>query len=191
MITIHTTADDFSELRFAFSPLTELIMSVKVLRDPTRHALHIPWVTRTRPLVEGPDFLTPPPDGPFPDFEAELGRVAATPPDEVVREVTSYSRRLEQNGGGPLPEPVRLLLDDPALGLQRLDDALRTYWNAALDEHWPRIRALLEGDVLYRARRLALEGAEGLFQDLHHVVSWRDGNLLLDKKFDADVWLNG
>lgn len=207
MITIHTSPDDLSELRFAFSPLTELIMSVKVLRDPTRHALHIPWVTRTRPLVEEldisllvslvagvgyiPDFLTPPPDGPFPDFEAELGRVAATPTDEVIREVTSYARHLEENGGGPLPEAARLLLDDPASGLSRLVAALRSYWDAALDEHWARIRTLLEGDVLYRARRLALEGAEGLFQDLHQVVSWKDGNLLLDKKFDAEVWLNG
>jgi len=195
--------EDLSALRFAFSPLTELVMSVKTLRDPTRHALHIPWVTRTRTVAdtldisilvglvarEGyiPDFLTPPPVGPYPEFDNELARVRATPATEVVREVESYARHLETNGSGPLPESARVLLDDPVAGVQHLIDVLRRYWDATLAEHWPRIRALLEGDVLYRARRLALEGAQGLFDDLHPLVSWRHGELLVDKTFDAEV----
>jgi DNA-binding transcriptional ArsR family regulator len=203
MITIHLAPDDFSELRFAFSPLTELIMSVKVLRDPSRHALHIPWVSETRALVQGldvslllslvagagyvPDFLTPPPEGPYPSFEEELKRVEATPANEVVREVESYARHLERNGDGTLPDPAHRLLESPQVGMRDLVDVLQAYWDASLEHHWPRISALLEGDVLYRARRLALEGAEGLFQDLHQVVSWRDGDLLLDKRFDAEV----
>jgi DNA-binding transcriptional ArsR family regulator len=203
MITIHMTPDDFSELRFAFSPLTELVMSVKVLQDPTRHALHIPWVSETRPLVGTvdislllslvarvgciPDFLTPPPDGPYPDFGQELARLEATPADEVVRELESYGRLLERSGAGGLPNSAMTLLDEPQDGMRKLVEALRTYWQVAFERHWPRIRALLEGDVLYRARRLALEGPEGLFQDLHQVVSWRDGNLLLNKSFDAEV----
>jgi DNA-binding transcriptional ArsR family regulator len=47
---------------------------------------------------------------------------------------------------------------------------------------------LLEGDVLYRARTLALEGPVALFANLHPEVSWKDGVLILDKhNHDADV----
>ena len=50
-----------------------------------------------------------------------------------------------------------------------------------------RLRALLEGDLLYRAKRLALAGADGLFGDLHPSVSWKDGVLSVDKRVDLDV----
>jgi DNA-binding transcriptional ArsR family regulator len=71
--------------------------------------------------------------------------------------------------------------------LERLTAALRSYWGATLASYWPRLRALLEGDLLYRAKRLALEGADGLFGDLHPSVSWKDGVLSVDKRVDLDV----
>ena len=76
-----------------------------------------------------------------------------------------------------------------ALGaaLERLTAALRSYWGATLASYWPRLRALLDGDLLYRAKRLALEGADGLFGDLHPSVSWKDGVLSVDKRVDLDV----
>ncbi|TCN39153.1 helix-turn-helix protein [Kribbella orskensis] len=43
--------------------------------------------------------------------------------------------------------------------------------------HWGRIRALLEGDVLYRGRRLGQAGPAGLFEDLAESVRWRHGAL--------------
>jgi DNA-binding transcriptional ArsR family regulator len=48
--------------------------------------------------------------------------------------------------------------------------------------HWPRIRAVLDADIGYRARRLAAGGAELLFADLHPDLRWRDGRLLADRR---------
>ena len=45
------TADDVARLRFAFSPLWELVMSLRVLRAPSRHSLHLPWLRAVRPRL--------------------------------------------------------------------------------------------------------------------------------------------
>ena len=47
---------------------------------------------------------------------------------------------------------------------------------------WPRIRAILEGDVVYRSLQLARGGAEALFADLEPRVRWADGVLYVDAK---------
>ena len=36
--------DDLLRTRFAISPLFELAASVRVLRDPGGHSVHLPWV---------------------------------------------------------------------------------------------------------------------------------------------------
>jgi DNA-binding transcriptional ArsR family regulator len=78
---------------------------------------------------------------------------------------------------GPLPATVEELRRDPAAGLDRLARGIETYWHLALAEHWPRIRDLLEGDILHRARRIAEGGADLLFRDLHPQVEWRPDTL--------------
>ncbi|GAB3891094.1 hypothetical protein GCM10027612_36380 [Microbispora bryophytorum subsp. camponoti] len=157
------TPDDVARLRFAFSPMWELVASLRVLRAPGRHSLHLPWLRAVRPRlreadlrdlfalvpVNGyiPDFLTPPPGTPLPDFAAELERVRATPPatayEEIVWVQTSDTAAL------------RRFADDPAEGVRRVADQLRAYWAVAFEEFWPGIRALLEADVMWRARTLA------------------------------------
>lgn len=104
MIEIPVTVRDLSQLRFAWSPLWEVVASLRVLQAPARHAVHLPWVEQARPaladLVVDPvwplalalvpptgylaDFLTPPPTTPLPDLADELATVAATPA-RVVR----------------------------------------------------------------------------------------------------------
>ncbi|GAA4224850.1 hypothetical protein FHR32_006834 [Streptosporangium album] len=56
---------------------------------------------------------------------------------------------------GPPTGRLERLHDDPEEGLERLAEEIRNYWEAAIAPYWPRIRTLLEGDVLYRARLLA------------------------------------
>ncbi|WP_206066767.1 DUF5937 family protein [Nonomuraea composti] len=46
--------------------------------------------------------------------------------------------------------------------------------------HWPRVRAVLDADVTYRARQLAAGGAARLFADLHPDLHWHDGRLRLE-----------
>src|SRR5713101_3356032 len=95
--------EDVARIRFAFSPLWEAVHSLIVLRAPTAHALHVPWV-RSALLkvveldlselfalvpVRGPtaDFLDPPPTSPLPEFGAELDAVRRTPPERVIAEL--------------------------------------------------------------------------------------------------------
>ena len=96
MIRVHFTPEDLAEIRFAFSPTWELVMSaMKALKNPAKHALHLPWVQEARTAIDGrdlgilfaltsgthyvPDFVTPPPTTPFPELEEELELVAGTP----------------------------------------------------------------------------------------------------------------
>jgi hypothetical protein len=185
------TCEDVARVRFAFSPLFEVVMSLVVLRAPAAHALHLPWVRATRPLLagldlaelfalvprDGPsaDFLGPPPGSPLPDFADELEAVRATPPDRVARELAEVP-------GLPAPIAARIRAD-PAAAITRLADTLQVYWEIALAPHWPRIHALLEADVLWRTRRLAAGGTASLFDDLHETITWHHGQLTA-----ADPW---
>jgi len=86
-----------------------------------------------------------------------------------------------------LPAVLEPFVEDPAAGLAAVVELLRAYWDRALAPHWPRVRALLEGDVLHRAREMADGGAERLFADVDPTVSWADGILSIDKRAQQDV----
>lgn len=197
MIELRLTVEDVAQTRFAVSPLLEAVMSFRALREPARHALHLPWVRRARAALVGvdldllaalvpgpgylPDFLSPPPTTPLPELADELAAVAAVPPDRVRTEVGWVYE------GRAVPRILRPLVDDPAAGLPALVDALAAYWDAALAPVWPRVRAVLEGDVFHRATRLTTGGAAALFADLHPQVVWRGDRLRIDRPHDADA----
>jgi DNA-binding transcriptional ArsR family regulator len=197
MFTMRFGPGALARVRFAISPLAEVRRSHLVLDDPGSQALHLPWVVEARraladldlaPLraldpvdVYTPDFVSPPPISPLAEFEDELARVAATPPEQVRAEVQRSYRRRE------LPAVLQPLLDDTPAALAALVDLIRAYWDRALAPHWPRLRAVLEGDVLHRARQIADGGAERLFADIESGVSWSDGVLRIEKRFDASL----
>ncbi|GIH21164.1 DUF5937 family protein [Rugosimonospora africana] len=180
MIEWKFTPDDVARIRLAFSPLGELVRSLIVLRAPARHSLHLPWTKATRPLLAGldlaelfalvpihgdtADFLTPPPTSPLPDLDDELAAVRHTPPDQLAREAADMV-----GTAAPIWQRIQ---KDPAGAAHRIADTLQAYWSVALAEHWPRIRAVLEADVLWRSQRLAAGGARLLFEDLHATVKW-------------------
>jgi hypothetical protein len=78
-------------------------------------------------------------------------------------------------------------VDDPATAVAGLAELLRAYWDRALRDHWPRVRALLEGDVLHRARQMADGGAGRLFADLDPAVTWADGVLRIEKGIERTL----
>jgi DNA-binding transcriptional ArsR family regulator len=133
-----------------------------------------------------PDFLTPPPTTPFPDFETELALMLATPFDLVRRDIEKNFSDL-----AVVPDYASGFLADPASALAALAQTLRLYWHNTLALHWPRIRLLLEGDVMLRSRQLALSGGAGLFATLHHDLSYQAGILLRQSQRDIDIWLDG
>ena len=186
-----------ARVRFAISPLAEVRRSRRVLDDPGSQALHLPWAIDARrttadldlaPLraldpvdVYTPDFISPPPTSPLAEFEDELARIAATPVAQVRAEICRTYR------GRQLPAVLEPLLHDTPAAIGGLVDLLRAYWDRALAPHWPRLQAVLEGDVLHRARQIADGGAERLFADVDPSVSWADGVLRIDKKFDETL----
>jgi hypothetical protein len=90
-------------VRFAHSPVRELVASLLVLKDPARQPMHGGWLSVARQKVGGaelellsalapvgrylPSFLMPPPTGPSGVLADELAAVAASPPAVVRAEL--------------------------------------------------------------------------------------------------------
>ena len=179
----------------------ELVISLRLLRDPSRAGLHLPWIESARPELPGldlaaalsllppegyiPDFLTPPPSTPLANFEDDLDLVRATPAKQVRYDVGLLV-------GRRAPTPLqRAFLDHPRRTVNRLATAFAAYWERTLEPHWPRVHALLQADVHHRARRLTEGGPAALFADLHPGVQWSDGRLSVEVAFDEEIALEG
>jgi hypothetical protein len=191
--------EDLGRVRFAVSPLYELVSSLDVLRDPAAHSLHEPWAREVRAAVKDvdfwlldaalpevgycyrPDFIAPPPERHTSELHDELERVKATPPDQVARELGwAYPRGL--------PPGARRLLDE---GLDGLVDAMAAYWERAIAPFWPQLKTILETDIAARAAQLAAGGPLAALSDLHPDVAYRDGVLEIRRPYEATVDLEG
>ena len=181
--------EDLLRCRFALSPLWETTNAVRTLAEPQRHGYHLSWLRQVHPQLPRlelaplvavqprhgytPDFLAPPPQSPLVTIDQELERVRSTPADVVAVEL---GRSLAQREGAP-PAALRALLADPATAAERLAELLERCWQLLLAPWWERIRDLLDGDIAFRARRLADGGLERLFADLDPSVRF-DGDIL-------------
>jgi DNA-binding transcriptional ArsR family regulator len=201
MLALRFGATDVAEVRFAISPLIELMRSVRALDEPAAHALHLPWIVEARertrglslevllalqpPGVYSPDFINPPPARPLVELEEELTGMTRVPPDQIRTEV------MAAYAGRRMPDVLEPFVRNPARAVDGLIALLREYWARTLAQHWPRIRSVLDGDLLYRAREMTLGGARRLFNDIDPTVSWRDDVLWLKKPVAAEIDLNG
>ena len=192
---------DLARMRFAISPMFEMVSSLVALRDPSSAATHLPWVERTRGKLAGldlgaaltlapptgyiPDFITPPPMTPVASIEDELAILRATPREQTVHEMGIFLR------GRKPPAVLRELVDEPERGIARLADVLEAYWERAVAPDWPRVRALLQADIQYRARALTERGPAALFADVNPLIAWADGTLEVGIHFDRDLELAG
>ncbi|WP_128375880.1 ArsR/SmtB family transcription factor [Streptomyces cavernae] len=197
MIIFVLGVEDLADTRFALSPLHETLFSLRVLQDPGLSALHLPWrrsvlgelgelgtldadllmslVARRRTL---PDFLTPNPTSFAPVFEEELAVVRQACPAQVRHDL------LLAHAPDPLPGALHDAVADDArvTGLRdAICEVLTRYWEVALEPMWPQMRLVLEADMTYRARQLALGGARLLFADMHPNLRWQSGELCIDK----------
>ncbi|MEU6233624.1 helix-turn-helix domain-containing protein [Kitasatospora sp. NPDC047058] len=185
--------DDLAATWFGHSPLQEAVLSLRARVWPGYYPEQRPWVAGWQSRYEAldtemlaaliapsafvPDFLTPRPTTPRPDFSAELAGMAATPPEVVRADVLAAY----EGGGNPLPPVLAGLIDDPEALTARVAEALEAYWTRCLaPAWWPRARSVLEADIAYRGRMLSERGAEGLFADLDFRISWHAGVLRLN-----------
>lgn len=193
MIELRMEVGDLADTRFAVSALAETVLSLRVWLLPGYYVLQLPWLQRARPAVGDlditpllalvgahravPDFLTARPAEPVAEFEAELARIRAVEPARVAADVRAALQ------GRPVPAVLAADLDRPARLRDRIAELLQQYWTVALEPHWPRMRGVLEADMLYRARQLTRGGARLLFADLHPTIGWRDGMLRLELSY--------
>ena len=201
MIEIVFDTEALTGVRFAISPSIELVASLSVLEDPSRGALHLPWVERARARTSeldlapiralqasdtyNPDFIHPLPTSPLTRFEEQLGTMLSTPVEQIRAEVrVAYE-------GRAIPSVLRPFLSEPRAAVVRLAELMSSYWELAIADDWERVRALLEHDVLYRARQIADGGTLALFADLDETVRWDDGVLRIDKDCEGTQKFRG
>jgi DNA-binding transcriptional ArsR family regulator len=138
-----------------------------------------------RPRSWLPDFLTPPPISSLAALDDELAVVLATPPEQIRVDVTAAA------ASAPLSPVLRELLEEPERTLPQLVDGIRDWWRVAIEPDWPRMQALLEADIGYRTRQLAIGGVEQLFDNLHPTLSWAGDRLVSNDPLATALDLNG
>lgn len=177
MVRYQLVGMDLAGVRFAVSPLNELVLSLRAWRDPGRYPLNLRWLHELEEVRGGldedlllaltntrlwtPDFLNPRPYSPLTRIDDELAQLAGTGHDVVRRGLRDV------HGTGDLPGPLR---GPAARVLGRIVTALTEYWRVCFEPHWPRMRALLEGDVTYRGRQIARHGLAAMFAGLSPTV---------------------
>lgn len=169
---------DLGEVRFAISPLNELTLSLRALKDPGRFPLHLPWLRKvdgadldrtallalTNDLLWTPDFLNPRPRTPLARLEAEFDAVASTPPAQI-------KAGLEKIHGTALPPPLG---GDPTRVRDRILNALHDYWSACFAPHWTRMATLLEADIVHRGHVIVQQGLAEMVAGLSPRVRLND-----------------
>ncbi|RSS82882.1 DUF5937 family protein [Streptomyces sp. WAC06614] len=197
---------DLLRCRFAVSPLWETQGAVRTLLRPHRQGYHLPWLRQIRAAADrldlrplwalmparghSCDFLGAPPLGPGSTFAQELERVRSADPWAAHDEIR---RSLADTPGATAGETGQLLLSDPERAVELLADLLDQAWQVLVAPHWPRLRALLEADVLFHARRLAAGGLAELFDGLHPSLRWdaETDTLVVDRPSHHDRHLGG
>ncbi len=210
MIELEFTHEDYRLIRFAFSPIAEVALSLRVLSVGRHGGLHAPWLASVRRRLDGvdmelltalvrptgyvPDFLTPPPPGRSVGIEECLAQIARTPVDAVGYELDHLAGHSVAQGGPGRERRVALLrglVDDPGQALSAIVTQLELYWRAALDPHWPRIHALLRADLAHRLEEMASGGVARLFSTLHPSVAMRGDLLTIVKYYHGRAQLRG
>ncbi|WP_019200422.1 helix-turn-helix transcriptional regulator [Tsukamurella sp. 1534] len=194
MLTYVLDVADMSGVRFVLSPLNEAALSLFHLRPGERTAPHLQrWrqnAQAQRDLYDHrvidaliapsgnaiPDFLTPMPDlgDARPTLADGLAAIAATDGAVVHAQLDDL-----REGAKPSPALAKLLDSDDAGA--RIAAALERYHRVAIAPIWPALNRILEADITFRGRELALGGPTRLFASLTPHLSWdRDGRLRLD-----------
>ncbi|MEZ0108773.1 DNA-binding transcriptional ArsR family regulator [Catenulispora sp. EB89] len=191
MITVELGLDELAATSFVCSALLETGMSLRMWTHAGYYAEQVPLFNRMRPAFERldtelltalvgswrwiPDFLTPRPTTPWPDFHKELAALRATPLERIWPDLERTFVEID----GAVPPRLTRGRRDPGGLLAEIADAFEAYWETCLaPEWWPRARSVLEADIVYRARVLVERGAGALFTGLGDRLSW-DGRRLV------------
>jgi len=200
MIRLRLAASSFTQMRFGFSPISELADSLYMLHSARLEPLYRDWGEQARQRMRGLDHellrAIVPHRGVIPEFpqgaagiattiEQQLKLLADWEPDLLRAELRAVWH------GTDLPPAAEQLIAAGPAGLARLADVFRAYWEAALEPHWPRMRAVLEAEIAYRARQLTRGGLAELLTDLHPQVELEQDCIRINKPRIGDYDLAG
>lgn len=190
-LTIDLDVSELAGTRFAISPLSETVSGLQQLGGRHRQPSNLRWIRwaadeiadrplalpRTWPLIVNdrpswPQFLVPAPVSAGTTIDQDLAAMRRT----TARQVRASLQRVF---GDDQPAAAAELAAHPAAGLRAIATELREAHERLVAPHWPRLRAVLDADIAYRAAQLAKGGADRLFADLHPDLHWRDGRLTL------------
>ncbi|MEV0273947.1 helix-turn-helix domain-containing protein [Hamadaea sp. NPDC050747] len=206
MSEVRFEVGDLTDVRFCTSPLWETVFSVRAYADPGRFPALSPWFRAVREALAVdpdaaarwaylaefvrpgswlPDFLTPPPPGRHGDFRDELAVVLATPPETVRADILACA------GWTPITRAARTAADHPEEALPDLGTAIEAWHRVAIAPHWPRMQALLDGDIAYRTRQLSRGGLRLLFETLAPNTRWEGDRLICEDPWDLQLTVAG
>jgi DNA-binding transcriptional ArsR family regulator len=189
MIELRMTAGDFTQLRFACSPVDEAIGSLYMLHTGQVHPLYQGWADSARQRLGTLDttllqaiapprrtLLTPPLDlgGPA-TIEYQLKLVANWPPQLLRAELEAVWQGL------PMPAAARQVIAGGADGARWVAAALAAYWDAVIAPHWDHMRAVIDAEIAYRARQLVLGGISAVLNDLHPRLQLDQATIRINK----------
>jgi DNA-binding transcriptional ArsR family regulator len=182
--------DELLSLRFACSPIWETLAAVRTFIDEQARAYHEPWQRLVGPrsaeldlaallAVEPlrgyvPDFLSPPPQVPWPRLRDQLAEVRRTPREQVAHDLEACHAELPDHEHRRRLAPLRA---DPERARDLLAGAIEQAWQALIAPFWLRIRALLARDIEERSRTLAQRGLRATLDGLHERVRWTRNGL--------------
>jgi DNA-binding transcriptional ArsR family regulator len=197
VITFQLSGEVLGRTRFAFSPLGEVTLSLRLLGRPHLNHLHARWLHLTRSRLSGVDLplllAVAPPGKWIPPCLVPIADTARVTIEDQLTDLTHLSpARLMADlagtwGDRPRPPCLTELLDAGPRGPGILAEKLWEYWTAAIAPHWPRICAVLEADVAFRVGALAERGLFALLDDLHAEATVQGHDLLVNKPHHADA----
>ena len=195
MTKLRVDETELANTTFAISPLNETVAALTVLAGKPgrpglagwaeRHRGALAEITAGNPTFAAltdllarttwmPDFITPPPTGLDTRFADEIAGVRST---------TGIRARgdLMVSVGGALPADLDVVDIVPIAA-----DGLEAVWQRVIAPDWPRLRAVLERDVIQRAGRLATYGLARALEGLRPELRLEPGGYL--NLNDWDDW---
>lgn len=179
MLKYTLAESELGAVRFGISPLCEMGVSLRALKDPARYPLQLPWLRRIDPLRSAldidvlmaliddrlwtPDFLNPRPASPLIRIEDDLDGLRRIDPERFVLQLTELH--------GSVPDVLR---GDPSRALERSALALEEYWESCFRPYWLRMRTILEADIVYRGRRVAQSGLANMMNGVSPNMTFAD-----------------
>ncbi|MEV0457932.1 ArsR/SmtB family transcription factor [Catellatospora methionotrophica] len=200
MLRIHFAPEDFARVRVLSQPdpLWETVLSIFRLQDRSLPLVFHEWrraatlacsrddLAVLGALVPGgyfPDFLTPSEGGL--GLDAGLDALLSTPRSRLREELAILAARHR------LPGWTARLADGDRETLQRLADAIRRHFHAAIEPFWPQAQAHIDADRARRARAFLDGGVDGLLSSYLPLMQWSPPVLTVAVLRDQDVHLDG